>query len=93
MWESSGHKTWLWECKAGWHQPDMEPMLSLIPAPLKDFGLTPKCGKPSWDANPAPSVPVWVLHTAVGARPVTFFLEVLLAFLPHEDTSVHAVLA
>lgn len=32
-------------------------------------------------------------RTAAGARPVTFFLEVLLAFLPSDDRSVQAVLA
>lgn len=83
---------WLWECKAGWHQPNVETVLSLIRAPLKDSGLTPDRGKSSWDVNPAPSVPV-CYRTAVGGRPVTFFLEVLLAFLPSDDTSAQAVLA
>lgn len=38
------------------------------------------------------SVAVWVPWTAVGARPVTFVLGVLLAFLPSDDTNVQAVL-
>lgn len=74
MWESSGYKAWpgCGNTKLdGTSQTGNQ--CSVLSLPQWSALGSLQCGKSGWDANPAPSVPVWVLQDSSGSQTSDIF--------------------